>query len=200
MISQSAIRAYNLRIPGAWSMALSLLLLNLVAVPAVLGADCNGNGVDDIEDINNGYSADCNGNNIPDECEGWPIRLSIDSDELTFERSPKYLASGDLDNDGDPDLIVGQQSGATSSLSVILNQGGRSFENAGDYVVNGILYTLSLVDLNGDAFLDVVVASGARIVTLFNQGDGSLDGATTYTPTGQGATPVFFKLITNKNS
>ena len=182
MISQSAIRAYNLRIPGAWSMALSLLLLNLVAVPAVLGADCNGNGVDDIEDINNGYSADCNGNNIPDECEGWPIRLSIDSDELTFERSPKYLASGDLDNDGDPDLIVGQQSGATSSLSVILNQGGRSFENAGDYVVNGILYTLSLVDLNGDAFLDVVVASGARIVTLFNQGDGSLDGATTYTP------------------
>ncbi len=33
------------------------------------GDDCNGNGVDDSEDISNGTSEDCNGNGVPDECE-----------------------------------------------------------------------------------------------------------------------------------
>lgn len=32
-------------------------------------ADCNGNGVADSIDIEQGFSNDCNGNNIPDECE-----------------------------------------------------------------------------------------------------------------------------------
>ena len=33
------------------------------------GGDCNGNGVNDADDIANGTSSDCNGNNVPDECE-----------------------------------------------------------------------------------------------------------------------------------
>jgi len=31
--------------------------------------DCNGNGIPDDEDINNGFSLDCNGNGRPDECD-----------------------------------------------------------------------------------------------------------------------------------
>ena len=31
--------------------------------------DCNGNGIPDDEDINNGFSQDCNGNGRPDECD-----------------------------------------------------------------------------------------------------------------------------------
>jgi hypothetical protein len=31
--------------------------------------DCNGNLIDDLDDIANGTSLDCNGNSIPDECE-----------------------------------------------------------------------------------------------------------------------------------
>lgn len=168
------------RLSGSWVMALSLLLL--VTASAALGADCNGNGVDDRQDISNGDSQDCNDNNIPDECEGWPVWLSVGSDALAFEQSPRHLAAGDLDNDGDLDLVVGHRSGVASSLSVILNQGGRTFEKAGNYVVSGDLYTLSLVDLNGDALLDVVAACGSQIVTLFNQGDGSLDDVISYTP------------------
>jgi len=34
-----------------------------------VGVDCNNNGVNDIKDINSGFSDDCNGNLIPDECE-----------------------------------------------------------------------------------------------------------------------------------
>lgn len=36
--------------------------------PASVG-DCNGNGIDDLQDIANGTSQDCNLNSIPDECE-----------------------------------------------------------------------------------------------------------------------------------
>ena len=35
--------------------------------------DCNGNGVDDSEDIANGTSEDCNGNGVPDECDIWDL-------------------------------------------------------------------------------------------------------------------------------
>ena len=31
--------------------------------------DCNGNGINDLDDIANGTSQDCNHNNVPDECE-----------------------------------------------------------------------------------------------------------------------------------
>jgi len=46
--------------------------------------DCNGNGIDDAEDIAVGTSFDCNGNDIPDECEA--------------------IENGDHDVDGDVDL------------------------------------------------------------------------------------------------
>ncbi len=32
-------------------------------------SDCNGNGIDDTQDISDGTSEDCNGNGIPDECD-----------------------------------------------------------------------------------------------------------------------------------
>ena len=31
--------------------------------------DCNGNGIEDAEDIANGTSLDCNGDGLPDECQ-----------------------------------------------------------------------------------------------------------------------------------
>lgn len=58
--------------------ALSVIILSCVLITSAraIADDCNGNGVDDLQDINpadpdgNGeVSADCNGNQIPDECE-----------------------------------------------------------------------------------------------------------------------------------
>ncbi len=46
--------------------------------------DCNGNGVDDPEDISNGTSRDCNSTQVPDECEA--------------------IDSGDFDADGNVEL------------------------------------------------------------------------------------------------
>lgn len=42
----------------------------ILATPGyVFGADCNGNGIDDAQDIAEGTSTDCNQNGVPDECD-----------------------------------------------------------------------------------------------------------------------------------
>ena len=49
--------------------------------------DCNGNGVDDAQDIANGTSLDCNENGIPDECENladFDGDGKVDVDDLLF--------------------------------------------------------------------------------------------------------------------
>ncbi len=46
------------------------LTLTLVALPeSALAADCNGNAIADVEDIDSGESIDCNEDGIPDECQ-----------------------------------------------------------------------------------------------------------------------------------
>ncbi|UCD74420.1 MAG: hypothetical protein JSV91_11585 [Phycisphaerales bacterium] len=41
--------------------------------------DCNGNGIGDTQDIDDGFSADCNYNGIPDECEGFFCDADVDN-------------------------------------------------------------------------------------------------------------------------
>jgi len=56
--------------------------------------DCNGNGVDDPEDIAKGTSRDRNHNNIPDECE--PLAdLNCDGERNNFDIDPFVLALTD---------------------------------------------------------------------------------------------------------
>ncbi len=82
--------------------------------------DCNGNQIDDAEDIANEASLDCNGNGVPDECE---YRADFDGDGLTtFNDFATFLgdmigplpdgrgsekncaALSDVDHDSDVDL------------------------------------------------------------------------------------------------
>jgi hypothetical protein len=155
-----------------------MCLAGLSIVQTSLARDCNGNGVEDIDDITAGTSKDCNQNNIPDACEGWPIRL-VAGEELPLGKTPVDLAAGDLDNDGDLDLLIGHRSGG-SLVTSILNQGSRSFEVLGEKKVSGSLYAMALADLDGDGFLDVVAANNTAMVTLLNQGDGSMSRAISY--------------------
>jgi hypothetical protein len=52
-------------------------LIQRVTVTLSVAADCNGNGIDDLCDLQAGTSSDCNGNGIPDECD---IDSGLESD------------------------------------------------------------------------------------------------------------------------
>lgn len=49
--------------------------LNALDIVKTFGADCNGNGIDDLLDLAMGTSTDINGNGVPDDCEliGGPV-------------------------------------------------------------------------------------------------------------------------------
>jgi hypothetical protein len=57
-------------------------------------SDCNGNGTDDMCDVNSGASQDCDGNGVPDECQP-----DFDGDGLIDACDP------DIDNDGVPNAL-----------------------------------------------------------------------------------------------
>lgn len=60
--------------------------------------DCNGNGIDDGDDITAGTSKDCNANGIPDECE---IAAGVASDcDGDGDLDECEIAAGALDNNG----------------------------------------------------------------------------------------------------
>jgi hypothetical protein len=59
--------------------------------------DCNGNGVRDSQDINNGTSQDANGNGSPDECEDCNGNGVLDSQDIASGTSE------DIDGNGVPD-------------------------------------------------------------------------------------------------
>lgn len=52
---------------AGWAAVLVWLLI--AEGPSLSAADCNGNGVDDAQDIASGTSRDCDGSGWPDECD-----------------------------------------------------------------------------------------------------------------------------------
>ena len=66
--------------------------------------DCNGNGINDFDDILNGDSQDTNANGVPDECEAEP---SFDPPVAASTQGlPILHATGDFNGDGLEDAVV----------------------------------------------------------------------------------------------
>lgn len=80
-----------------------------------------------------------------------------DATTYTAETWPTTVALGDLDGDGDLDLVVGPNSGR---FAVLINDGTGTFGPAVTYSTAGSqARAVALGDLDGDGDLDVVVGS-----------------------------------------
>jgi hypothetical protein len=110
-------------------------------------------------------------------------------------RAANALIVGDLNGDGWPDVVVANNDGycLTGCLSVLLNNGDGTFQNAVIYSSGGFdIYSLAIADVDGDGKADLVVANecgpslcqSSYIGVLLGNGDGTFRSVTTYTLTG----------------
>jgi hypothetical protein len=105
-------------------------------------------------------------------------------------KSPHYVALGDLNGDGYPDLLVANY--LSSNISVLLGNGDGTFRAHVDYPVGMNPHWLALRDLDNDGKLDVVVANGGTansVSVLLGNGDGTLKPEVRYAA-GTGAEAV----------
>ena len=104
---------------------------------------------------------------------------------ITLGSEPVSVALGDLDGDGDLDLVSankGYDASGPSSVSVRLNNGQGIFRYVQDPVLGEVVHDVALGDLDADGDLDLVIANenkispGAALVRL-NNGQGVFSAA-----------------------
>ncbi|MGH9381859.1 MAG: FG-GAP-like repeat-containing protein [Thermoanaerobaculia bacterium] len=104
----------------------------------------------------------------------------------------RALATADVNGDGDPDIITGNDNSA--NFSVLLSDGDGGFADAVDYPVTGEISLFSVVvaigDATGDGFADVVATGfNATTIEVF-AGDGTgTFAAPILVPLGNGDVP-----------
>ena len=103
---------------------------------------------------------------------------------ISTGHEPGFTASGDLDGDGDADLVVANSD--EGNLSVLLNDGSGGFPTHVEYYTGGYPSCLALADLDGDGDLDLAVSNqGNQALVRLNNGDGTFGPWLMY-GTGQG--------------
>lgn len=100
------------------------------------------------------------------------IPAFVDSGQSLAANDSLAVALGNVDNDGDQDMVVANAGGQGNR--VYLNGGDGNFNDSGQSLGSSISYAVALGDVDGDGYLDMVVANwgqGNRI--YLNDGDGS---------------------------
>ena len=131
-------------------------------------------------------------------CILFAMTVSAAVDGPLFEASAHYLVGyepidvciADFNNDGVNDMACAQYSG--DSLSVLIGKEDGGFEAAAFYTIGNYQYWIEAADIDGDTYIDLVVATSSSVYTLVNAGDGTFGAATQIA--GLGTSPTTFKL------
>jgi hypothetical protein len=119
--------------------------------------DCNGNGIPDATDIDQGTSLDCNGNLVPDECDTDVEFTAHVIDDGTDGAHGVFAV--DLDGDADVDVLSASHDDHT--IAWYENTDGQGTFGTQQRLTGAALFAVSVfgADLDGDGDNDVLSAS-----------------------------------------
>ena len=156
---------------------------------AVSIGDVNGDGDPDLVVANLCDTSDCNNGSVSvllGNGDGiFQAPLSYSSGDHAWE-----IAVGDVNGDGNPDLVVGTCSlnsvalCTVGTVGVLLGNGDGTFQTLATYSAGGShVASVVIGDLNGDGCPDLVVANGG-VGVLLNNGNGTFRDVVTYSSGG----------------
>jgi len=92
--------------------------------------------------------------------------------DVTVNGAVNRITTGDVDGDGDLDLVVPAVNGTTTSVAVRLNNGNGTYTTGQE--LDGAR-TATLADLDGDSDLDLLTSSssGSGVLVYLNSGNGT---------------------------
>jgi len=142
--------------------------------------DFDGDGDDDF--ISADWSSDkmsyrsSNGNGT------FATKVDYATTGVTFTHDPNDIKVSDIDKDGKMDIILGNGANSFGSLSVYKGSGNGTFSSVVDYTSDNAIYSISLGDLNGDTYPDVVGAliNADEITVYLNNGNGTFAAKVDY--------------------
>lgn len=103
-----------------------------------------------------------------------------ESTSIEVDRATRFVTTGDLNNDGLPDIVFTNTS--NDDVTLKLNAGGRSFSASLGIAVGDYPTAVALDDFNGDAFQDILVLNSRddSISMIPGNGDGSFGQPLTF--------------------
>ena len=141
-------------------------------VAAVAIGDLNGDGKLDLAIANAAGNASGGLNVLMNRGDGTfaaPASYRPDNDSV-------HLAIGDVNDDGDPDLVVAD---ASKGIVVLLNDGSGTFVTQAAFETDSVSTSVVVADFNGDGRTDIAYVSGSLNV-LMNTGNNTFDLEDTY--------------------
>jgi hypothetical protein len=97
---------------------------------------------------------------------------------------PYFVAVGDLNLDGAPDLAVANYGG--DSVSILLGNGDGSFRAHVDYATGPAPTVVAVADFHGDGLQDLAVSHTNGVSVLLGNGDGTFGPRVDYAGAGSG--------------
>lgn len=114
---------------------------------------------------------------LPGPVLAMPFQAAVD---YPLGTRPIYVAAGDFNKDGKPDLAVVLNS--LDSVGIMINRGGGVFDAAVTYAVGGAPQDIAVGDFNKDGNLDLAIVTSSKYVSvLLGRGDGTFNAVVKYT-------------------
>ncbi|MBL8761517.1 MAG: VCBS repeat-containing protein, partial [Phycisphaerae bacterium] len=179
-------RAVDRPFDGVHGWALAALVVACFA-SGVRAQDFNGNGSNDPNELRAGTSPDCNVNGVPDAADVTRPKFQAAVEHYadpTAQVRVYSCALLDFDQDGDLDVVTSTPWGGSSGyFNLWRNDGGAGMVFHARHLINGVVYSLTTGDFNGDGRDDVAGAdmAGARFQLLLSNGPGSYAAPTAVT-------------------